>query len=81
METDDGEVIPATRQKAIPPDAGDDIRFSSREVEGMVFRFLLNAWRDGHGFRRMVRRAERRFGISYLEACAVMKGVVSRSAP
>jgi len=76
METLEGEILPATRPRAVPPDA-EEMRFSSREVNGVVFRYLLNAWRDGHGFRRMVRRAERRFGISYLEARSVMQDVVS----
>jgi hypothetical protein len=73
METLDGEVLPATRPGAVPPDAGDGLRFSSREVEGMVWRFLTNAWRDGHGFRRMVRRAQRRFGLTYREAFEAMR--------
>jgi len=79
METMEGEIVPATRPRAIPPDAGLSIRFSSREVEGMVARFLANAWRDGHGFRRMLRRAQRRFALSYDQAFRAMKAVVSRN--
>jgi len=78
METIDGEVVPATRPGAVPPDAWEDQAFSSREVNGAVWRYLENAWRDGHGFRRMVRRAQRRFGLSYLDARAIMKNVVMR---
>ena len=77
METYDGEVIPAIRPGAIPPDAWEDRPFSSREVNGMVHRFLANAWADGHGFRRMVRRAQRRFGLSYREAFEAMKTAVT----
>jgi hypothetical protein len=76
MERLDGEVVPATRPGTIPPGPGE-CRFSSREVEGMVFRYLVNAWSDGHPFRRMVRRAQRRFGLSYREAFAAMKAAVS----
>lgn len=75
MESLDGEMIPATRPRAIPPDAGEDIRFS-REAEKMM-RYLTNAWRDGHGFRRMTRRAQRRFGLSYHDAFAAMKAAVA----
>ena len=77
METLDGEIVPVTRPRAVPPDAGE--RFSSREVNGAVARYLLNAWLDGHGLRRMVRRAERRFGLSYPQAHAAMKAAVERS--
>jgi len=77
METLDGEIVPATRPRAVPPEAGE--RFSSREVNGAVERYLLNAWRDGHGLRRMVRRAQRRFGLSYADAFAAMKAAVDRS--
>ncbi|MCL2001743.1 MAG: hypothetical protein FWG74_09930 [Planctomycetes bacterium] len=76
MENLDGEVIPATRPGAVPPDAGLSLRFSSREVEGKLFRYLANAWADGHGFRRMVRRAQRRFGLTYLEAFEAMRAAV-----
>ena len=77
METEDGEVISATRPRAVPPEAGE--RFSSREVNGAVERYLLNAWLDGHGLRRMVRRVQRRFGLSYLQAHTAMKAAVDRS--
>ena len=77
METLEGEIVPATRPGTVPPDAGEGIRFSSREVEGKLFRYLTNAWRDGHGFRRMVRRAQRRFALTYLEALASMKSAVA----
>ena len=77
METLEGEIIPATRSGAIPPDAGE--RFSSREVNGAVERYLLNAWSDGHGLRRLVRRAQRRFGLTYHDAFAAMRAAVDRS--
>jgi hypothetical protein len=78
METMDGEVVSATRPKAVPPDERDCLRYSSREVEGMVDRFLTNAWLDGHRFRRMVRRAQRRFGLTYTEARTAMREVADR---
>ena len=78
MEILDGDVVPATRPGAIPP-GGGELRFSSREVNGMVARFLSNASRDGHGFRRMVRRARRRFGLSYHDAFSAMTAAVARS--
>ena len=78
MERLDGEIVPATRPRAIPPDAADDLRFSS-ETEKTMLRYLSNAYEDGHGFRRMVRRAQRRFSLSYHAAFAAMKAVASRN--
>jgi hypothetical protein len=75
METLDHEMIPATRLGAIPPGAENDIRFS-REAE-KIWRYLANAWRDGHGFRRMVRRAQRRFSLSYHEAFEAMEAATA----
>ncbi len=79
METLDGDVVPATRPRAIPPDAWTDGRFSSNEVTSAVYRYLYNAWRDGNRFRRVVRRAQRRFGISYLTALDIMHAIVRQS--
>ena len=76
MEMLDGEVIPATRPRAVPPDAADNLRFS-RETEKTMLRYLMNAYADGCGFRRMVRRAQRRFGLSYVQAFAAMKAAAA----
>jgi len=78
METLEGKMVPATRPGAVPPGAENDLHFS-REAEKMG-RYLANAWRDGHGFRRMVRRAQRRFGLDYRQAFAAMKKIVSLRA-
>ena len=72
METLEGNVVPATRPRAVPPDAAEELRFS-RETEKTMLRYLSNAYADGHGFRRMVRRAQRRFGLTYTQAFAAMK--------
>ena len=77
MENIDGEMVSATRPRAVPPDARDDLPFS-REAGTKLMRYLSNAWRDGHGFRRMVRRAQRRFGLDYHRAFAAMKAAVAK---
>ena len=70
------DVVPAARPRAIPPSSGK-CRLFSRECEGMVRRFLSNAWRDRHCFCRMVRRAQRRSGLSCLQAHAIMEKVAA----
>ena len=79
METLDGDLLPAVRHRAIPPDAWED-RPVSREACGAVYRYLRNARRVGHRHRWIIARAVWRFGISHGEAAAILDTVI-RYAP